>query len=305
MSLIQCFAVASLGAIAIPALHAGSHCPAGVSSLPLRVAQSSVLVASLQLNHSGPYDFVVDTGAQITTIEPSLALDLQLKIQGTTGVEGVATSSRNSFVYLDSLEGGHSSVSHSLAVIQEIPQLKAADARIRGILGENFLSHFDLLIDNRQHILCLDDTNALASAVRGRHTVLSLPYGSGSDFPFTQPIVVSAHLSAANMAPILLRIDSGSNVPVLYATDSSIHKPDTNRAPMLKRVVNGAEQAFAVLPPQDLLIGAESIRQVSFVMPMNSVGTGFAPRENGLLPTLIFHRVFISYEHRYAILDPW
>lgn len=305
MSLIQCLAVASLGAIALPTLHARPHCPADVSSLSLRVVQSSVLVASLQINHSGPYDFVVDTGAQITTIEPSLALDLQLKIQGTTGVEGVGTSSRNLFVYLDSLEGGHSSVSRSLAVIQEIPQLKAADPRIRGILGEHFLSHFDLLIDNRQHILCLDDTNALASAVRGRHIALSVPYGSGSDFPFTQPIVVSVHLSAANMAPILLRIDSGSNVPVLYATDSRIHKPDTSRAPMLKRDVNGAEQAFAVLPPQDLLVGAEAIRQVSFVVPMNSVDTGFAPRENGLLPTLIFHRVFISYEHRYAILDPW
>jgi len=99
--------------------------------------------------------------------------------------------------------------------------------------------------------------------------VLSVPYGSGSDFPFTEPNVVSAHVSAANMAPILLRINSGSNVPVLYATDSSIHKPGASRAPMLKRVVNGAEQAFAVLPPQDLLVGAESIRQVSFVMPMN------------------------------------
>jgi len=121
MSLIQCLAVASLGAIAVPALHAGPHCPADISSLPLRVVQSSVLVASLRINHSGLYDFVVDTGAQITTIEPSLALDLRLKIQGTAGVEGVATSSRNSFAYLDSLEGGHSSVSHSLAVIQKIP----------------------------------------------------------------------------------------------------------------------------------------------------------------------------------------
>ena len=135
--------------------------------------------------------------------------------------------------------------------------------------------------------------------------MLSVPYGSGSDFPFTEPNVVSAHVPAANMAPILLRINSGSNVPVLYATDSSIHKPGASRAPMLKRVVNGAEQAFAVLPPQDLLVGAESIRQVSFVMPMNFGWSGFAPCENGLLPTLIFHRVFISYEHRYVILDPW
>jgi hypothetical protein len=74
---------------------------------------------------------------------------------------------------------------------------------------------------------------------------------------------------------------------------------------MLKRVVNGVEQAFAVLPAQDLLVGPESIRQISFVMPMNAVGNGPAPREDGVLPTLMFQRVFISCEHRYAILDPW
>jgi hypothetical protein len=300
MSLIQCLAFASLGALALPALHSEAHCPGNVASLSLRVVEDSLIIASVQINHSGPYDFVVDTGAQITTIEPSLAFDLHLKVQGQAGIGGVATFSRGGLVSIDSLDAGHNSVSNSIAVIQNIAHLKAADSRVRGILGENFLDHFDVLIDNRRHVLCLDGSNTLAPAMKGKHVALSVPYGSGNDLPFTQPIVVAAHLSAAHKTPLLLRIDSGSNAPVLYARD--LH---TSQASTLKRIVNGVEQAFALLPAQDLLIDPTSLRQVSFFMPMNAIGNGPPPREDGVLPTLLFQRVFISFEHRYTILDPW
>ncbi len=305
MSLIQCLAFASMGALSLLPLHSEPRCPGNVASLSLRLVQSSLIVASVQINHSGPYDFVVDTGAQITMIEPSLASDLHVKIQGTTGVGGVATFSRSAFTYLDSLDAGHSSVRHSLAVIQDIAQLKAADSGIRGILGENFLDHFDLQIDNRQRILCLDDSNTLALAVKGKHIALSVARGSVEDLPFTQPVEVTAQLSAFNGTPVLLRLDSGSNAPVLYAVDPRYLRPSTSRTSMLKRVVDGVEQAFAVLPAQDLLVGQEAIRQISFVVPMNSVGAGIAPREDGVLPTMVFQRVFISGEHRYAILEAW
>ncbi len=72
-----------------------------------------------------------------------------------------------------------------------------------------------------------------------------------------------------------------------------------------KRLVDGVSQAFAVLPGQDTLVGASSVRQISFVMPMNGVGSGPGPREDGLLPTSAFERVFISYSKNYTALDPW
>jgi hypothetical protein len=54
-----------------------------------------------------------------------------------------------------------------------------------------------------------------------------------------------------------------------------------------------------------ILVGACPVRQVSFVIPMNGVGSGPSPREDGLLPTSAFERVFISYSRNYAALDPW
>jgi hypothetical protein len=74
---------------------------------------------------------------------------------------------------------------------------------------------------------------------------------------------------------------------------------------LLKRVVNGVEQAFAILPPQDVEVGSHLVRQISFVTPINSIGNKPTLREDGLLPAMAFQRVFISYGGGYAALAPW
>lgn len=70
-----------------------------------------------------------------TIKQSSLASGLHLKARGTIGVGGVATYARSTFAYLDLVEAGAYSVPNALVVIQELAQLKAADPRIRGILG--------------------------------------------------------------------------------------------------------------------------------------------------------------------------
>lgn len=305
MSLVRRFVATSLATLALSTLHAEPRCPGNIAGLTLRHIQDDLIVVRVLINRTGPYDFMVDTGSQITTIDPVLAADLHLKIEGTTGVSGVATQSGSAFAFLDMIEVGSHLVPQSLAVIQEIAELKAADSRIRGILGESFLSHFDLLIDNRQQILCLDESRTLAQAVKGEHIPLEQPHGPRDDLPFTRPIIVSVRLTNAEVAPVLLRLDSGSNAALLYAAQSRLLRTSVSRAAVLKRVVNGVEQAFTVLPPQDILVGSCPVRQVLFAVPMNGVGNGPSPREDGLLPTSAFERVFISYSKNYAALSPW
>ena len=305
MSLTRYFAFACFSALTLNVLYAKPHCPGNVPSLTLRNVQGSLIVVPVWINHTGPYDFVVDTGAQLTTVDSSLASRLHLKARGTTGVGGVATYGRSSFTYLDLLEAGAHSVPNSLVLIRDLAQLYAADAAIRGILGENFLEHFDLLIDNRQHTMCLDDSKALALAFKGEHVALTEPRGSDEDLPFTRPMVVSVRLSAVNSSPLLLRLDSGSNAPVLYAADPRQRRAITSHASTLTRVVDGVEQAFAVLAPQDIQLGTHTLRQVPFVMPTNAVGNGPTPREDGLLPTMAFQRVFISSASGYSVFELW
>jgi Aspartyl protease len=215
MSLIKCLLFASLLSQAASAAQGEASCPGNVASLPLRLVQSSLIVVPVEVNHSGPFDFLVDTGAQVSTIDSSLASELKLKSQGTVGVGGASTFSRNGAVFLDLVKVGDHSVSHSLAVMQDLAQLMSADQRIRGILGGSFLEHFDLLIDNDQRLLWL-----------------------------------------------------------------------------------------TVLPPQEVRIGKVALKQVSFVVPMHMVRQGPAPREDGLLPTMAYQRVFISSSRGFVTLEP-
>jgi hypothetical protein len=305
MTLFNVIVCAGLTLTMIPIAHAGHQCPGNTDSLHPRMLGNSLIVLPVRVNQAGPYAFLVDTGAQISTIDTSLAAALHLKAEGTTGVSGVATHSRSSYTYLASIEVGSYSAANSLAVIQDLPQLEAKDPRLRGILGDNFLEHFDLLIDYRRQLLCLDDGKTLAGAIKMGRVPLEKPRGTQPDLPYTSPLDVSARLTMQSGDTLLLRLDSGSNVPTLFAANRSSSTWPSSQKALLLRVVNGVEQDFAVLKPQDFQIGTTSLKQVSFVTPLNTVGDPPNEREDGVLPTAAFQRVFISYSEGYAAFEPW
>jgi hypothetical protein len=307
MSFSRCFGSVVLAVSVLSAIGAEPRCPANVTSLPLRLIQSSLIVVSVQINSSGPYDFVVDTGGQISTVETSLAAELHLKVEGTTGSAGVETFSRSEFVHLGLLQAGGRSVTDSLAVIGDISDLRAADPRIRGILGDDFLEHFDFLIDNRRKLLCLDDSDSLAASIKSTHIGLAVPRGGVGDLPFTRPLIIAVPTPGSKSPPMLLRLDSGSNAPVLYTAAAAL--PFSERLeradPVLTRVTFGGKQGFQILPAIDLRISPHVIAKVSFAVPLNSFGKGPTPREDGVLPTMAFQRVFISAKGQYATVDSW
>jgi hypothetical protein len=245
---------------------------------------------------------LVDTGAQTTTVDEQLASELRLQDWGKTRVSGAATIARRSYSYLAQVEIGGRRVADVLAVIDGLAELHGADHRIRGIVGEDFLTHFDLLIDNEHQALCLDETGAMAAAMKGTRVPLAQPYGTEHDLPFMRPLVIETRLEGVH-EPVLLRLDSGSNAPVIYGGG----KPSLRsraKAQILRRNVNGVEQDFAVLAPQDVAVGRETLRQVTFVQNINSVGAVQQAREDGILPTVMFRRVFVSYSNQFAILEP-
>ena len=113
------------------------------------------------INQTGPFDFMVDTGSQLNVIDPTLAAQLSLKSQGTVGLVATAAYSQASVGVLDSLQAGSHLVLKPLVVVHDLGSIQAADPRIRGVLGENFIAHFDVLIDYGRRLLCLDEAKLL------------------------------------------------------------------------------------------------------------------------------------------------
>jgi Aspartyl protease len=305
MSICQRLASLTLAVIMLPSLQAEPHCPGNVASLRLRLFQRSQIIVPVTINHSGPYDFLVDTGAQVTTVDPALAAELHLRIEGTTGLVGVGFRTRPSFAHLDTLEAGSHAVANTLVVVQNLEYLQAADPHIRGILGGNFLRYFDALIDYARPMLCLDDTKAMQSDMKGKRIALvTAPHPDGGVLS-TEPLIIPVHLSGVATRTLLLLLDSGINTPFLYNSGKDMAGGFSVSVPIRDRGPDGVERVFAVLPPQDIQVGTLTFHQISFVTPAATRKDIPHVEVDGLLPIGLFRRVYISYADRFVVLEPW
>jgi hypothetical protein len=287
----------------LPVLQAESRCPGSAASVTPRLVQHALIVIPVKVNQRGPYDFIVDTGSQITVIDPLLALELDLKPQGSVGLISVNKYAQASVTVLDRLEAGPNVVEKPLAVVNDLWQIQAADPHIRGLLGQNFLAHFDLLIDYAHKQLCLDKTGALSESVRGERIPVVPPQSPETELPFTERLVVPVHLSGAGTREILLQLDSGIDGPLLYPATSERKPGILDRATPRAATVSEAQKAFADLPPQDMRIGSRTLSAVPFATPVSSGKDVPHLQTDGLLPTMLFRRVFISGAGHYVVFD--
>jgi hypothetical protein len=263
----------------------------------------ALLVIPVMVNKAGPFDFLVDTGSQPNVIDPSLAASLGLKSLGPVGLITASTFLHGSVASLTSLEAGGYTLKKPVVVVEDLGALQNADPRIRGVLGENFLAHFDVLIDYSRMLLCLDRSKLMQGELQGDRIPLVPAKHPEHELPFLDRLVVSVNLSDSGTRDILLQLDSGSTGLILYSGNKKLER-------LLKKArtqgpnVDDARRAFAVLPLQDMRVGARTIRKVPFVTPVNAATNVPDRDEDGILATVLFERVYINHADRYVMLNP-
>ena len=58
-----------VAAVVVPTLTAETRCPGNVESLPFHLVNRHQMVVAVSVNHSGSYDFLLDTGMQVTAVD--------------------------------------------------------------------------------------------------------------------------------------------------------------------------------------------------------------------------------------------
>jgi predicted aspartyl protease len=103
------------------------------------------VVAAVMVNGRGPYRFIVDTGANESTISPQLAaiLGLAPSLTRSFRVAGVTGTAIVPSVSIDSLRAGALVIAHSQLPVIWSPTMTGAD----GILGAAGLAQDSLLVD--------------------------------------------------------------------------------------------------------------------------------------------------------------
>ena len=306
MSAFKWFVSLVLATTIGPALLAEPYCPGNVASVPLHLTNSHQMIVAVSVNHSGPYNFLLDTGTQMTMVDPTLAAELHLNTQGSAEVAGVGFLASAPIAQLDLLEVGSHAVANQKVLVFDFQNSHSVDLHLfRGVLGEDFLGEFDMLIDNAHNLLCLDGSSAMAADVKGPHIALVAPARATKGTPALGSLIIAARLSDGTR-PVRLKLDSGTNVSFLFYTARYMPLELLARTSALGGGFDRAQRPVSTIPLQDLQIGSLEFPRVSFfTYADSSEGLSGTSAYDGLLTLGIFRRIFICHTHHFAVFEPW
>jgi predicted aspartyl protease len=107
------------------------------------------VVASVMIDGKGPFRFIIDTGANHSTISPELAALLRLRpsVQQAIRVTGITGTAQVASVPIETLQAGDLVISHTRFPVIQSPIMAGAD----GILGAAGLHDETILVDFRNN----------------------------------------------------------------------------------------------------------------------------------------------------------
>jgi hypothetical protein len=275
---------------------AETGCPGNVASLPFHIVNRYQILVPVSINHEGPYTFLVDTGSQMTMLDSSLAKELHLNMLGTAQVLGTGFVDAAKFAEVERIEAGPSAVAGQRVLVYDLHKFRG----VRGVLGVDFLEHFDMLIDYAHEVLCLDETGQMRGSVKGQHVPL-VAGGSVADHPGVGHSMIVSVRMKDGMRPVRMKLDSGASGGYLYNPADYMDTGLRHNPPVIGFGVDGKPRYFSSVPAQTVKIGSVELDQVAFISVAGANQGGRTSDFDGLLPTGLFRWVFVSQREQVAV----
>jgi predicted aspartyl protease len=263
----------------------------------IKLEDLSMIIVPVSINGSGPYDFLLDTGCAKTMVDQKLADELGLPRLSEKTVTGVLASVRMTVVHANSLSVGGATVGGGDMLSAENPA--TVTCKVRGVLGEDFLKNFDVLIDYRHQVIELEAASGVLAATAGGERLPLQLDGVLQGQPTHNRLVVTGSIPELSEKPMTLLLDSGTNHVTLFQDHLGA---DTGYTQPMRTGSFGAwtTSVSTTRTFRSLKLGRSSVADLTVV--------GLARRPyvdiDGLLPTSMFHSIFISHRDRFVILNP-
>jgi clan AA aspartic protease (TIGR02281 family) len=252
-----------------------------------------MMIVPVTINGSGPYNFVLDTGNSDMAVDAKLAAELGLPNAGNVTVLAAEGTAVANVVRLESVVMGGAVVQNiNASVMKQVP------FHARGVLGEGFLRNFDLLIDNRRHVIEFESgPGELLDALGGERTPF-LTHGDDQGRETSRRIIISANIFELGQQEFRLLLDSGSDTLLMFTHLGTNSRPrDFVNFTALQSNYVATQDTLAI---HGMQVGQTRIRDAVVVAPT------VIPRSDvdGLLPTMMFSSIFISHSGEFVILNP-
>ncbi len=115
----------------------------------------AALAVPVHINGTGPYDFVFDTGATITCVDPDLVRTLDLEERPVAPGIGIGAggAERLRVVGVDSMRIGAAEVHDLTACVLDLEQARRFGVDVHGLVGLNFMKPFRITLDFEGRVL--------------------------------------------------------------------------------------------------------------------------------------------------------
>jgi hypothetical protein len=276
--------------IALPAVSAAQVRQA-TKMVQFGLRDGYLMIVQAMVNGAGPFNFLLDTGTTRTVIDPGLARQLQLPVIGETLLTSVSDERLDQLVQLRDVEVGEASVSGLGVVVDKLSWQKMLAPGIRGLLGEDFLSRFDILIDYKKHLLRFG--GPAPTGERCRFETI----GHYRDLPTTDRLLIESESTDLSGGKVQLQLDTGAKTLELFPVrrDSFPSQPWGG----FMATSSGAN-GITIFSNITIKFGTTMVRGLKVVQSRH----GIAFDAVGLLPASIFHRIYISHSGGFVVLNP-
>lgn len=254
-----------------------------------RLLHDTLVVVSVKAGHQGPFDFILDTGAPATVIDRSLADKLALSGSGKS--VQVSFAGRQTMVKssISTIALGEAQVENQRVLIEDLSGLRKIDNRILGIVGQEFLSHFNYLLDYRKRSIQMERGNEIRDAIEG------------SPIPMERrqnQLIIEAQTNSNHTGVLRLVVDSGATFLVLMpGVARQLGFPTLENR--WEQTANDSVAVHAGVVPL-LTIGEERLNKIRAVVSAKPT-TIF---RDGLLPTVLFQAVYFNNREGFLMFNP-
>jgi predicted aspartyl protease len=260
------------------------------SEIPFRLVNGNLIVVTMTSGGTRHFDFVLDTGADTTIVDSRLAARLskvELRHVEQSTLAGVQSLSVSSVAVLSA---GSAQVRNLQVLVQDLARLRLLDSHIQGILGQDFLSHFNYLLDYRRHVIRIEAANEIEDALEGDRIKIEA---------VENRMIVASEGQSLRRAKLRLLLDSGASLLVLIRKGAQALD-----VPALGSVQEITSSGSVSLPKgrvQMLTVGSQEFHNIDAVLsavePTEQIG-------DGLLPTTLFDTLYVNNRDGFVVLNP-
>lgn len=266
------------------------------SAVNFKLLRGHVIVIPVTVNGAGPYNFMLDTGASTTLVSAEFARMLRLRPIDRIELVTVAGSQIVPRARLESVMVGAKSATDLEALFSDLREARAVSPEIRGVLGQNFLSRFNYLINYRERRIEFEDGDELESSLSGERLPIEWREGRA---------LVLARCAAAESRSRRFVLDSGIANLLLFTDDWRDLKLDWEQgeSQWIEARSDLGSRVARLRRLRSFSIGGAGFYDLPVVV-MESKTAQAGRIEDGLLPTSLFQQVYVNRRKRFVILNP-